>query len=179
MQITQADAGAAATVARIVAESNKDVAERFGLTAGNCPKHPSHCTTDWVLADLARGERYFVAVDDAQPIACVAYERAAADLAYLNRLSVLPAWRRRGVGERLVRRIVELARADGVAAISIGVIAEHDALQRWYRKLGFVDGEVRTYPHLPFAVKYMSYPLAGSVDPLPGIGADAPHTYGD
>ena len=177
--IREASPDDAVLVARLVAESNKDVAERFGLTADNCPKHPSQCTADWVRADLSRGERYFIACDDAQPIACVAYERSTADLAYLNRLSVLPAWRRQGVGEHLVRCIVERARADGVAAISIGVIAGHDALQRWYRKLGFVDGETRKFAHLPFAVSYMSYPLANDTDTAPNIGADAPHGRGD
>ena len=179
MKIREADPHDAVALARLVAESNKDVAERFGLTADNCPKHPSQCTADWVRADLARGERYFIGCDDAQPIACVAYERAAADVAYLNRLSVLPAWRRQGVGERLVRFIVDRARADGVATISIGVIAAHEQLQRWYRKLGFVDGETRRYAHLPFAVKYMSYPLAGGIDPAFTVGADAPHGHAD
>ena len=179
MQIREASAYDAATVAALVAESNQDVAERFGLNADNCPKHPSQCTESWVRADLARGERYFIASEDAQPIGCVAYERARVDLAYLNRLSVLPAWRRQGVGERLVRHVVDLARADAVATISIGVIAAHDALQRWYRKLGFVDGEVRTYSHLPFAVKYMSCPLVGASGPLPTVCADAPHSHGD
>ena len=179
MKIREADPYDAAGLARLVAEANKDVAERFGLTADNCPKHPSQCTVDWVLADLTRGERYFIAGDDAQPVACVAYERAAADLAYLNRLSVLPGWRRQGVGERLVRHVIDRARADGVATVSIGVIAQHDALQRWYRKLGFVDGEVRHFAHLPFAVKYMSYALAGGSDPIPTVDAAAPHAHGD
>jgi ribosomal protein S18 acetylase RimI-like enzyme len=180
MQIREASARDAATVAMLVAASNQDVAERFGLNADNCPKHPSQCTGAWVCADLARGERYFIACDDAQPIGCVAYERASPDLAYLNRLSVLPAWRRRGVGERLVRHVFDLARADAVAAISIGVIGDHLELQRWYRQLGFIDGEIRTYSHLPFAVRYMSYPLvAPTAHAAPAVGAGAPHSHGD
>ena len=180
MQIREASAHDAATVAALVAASNKDVAERFGLTVDNCPKHTSQCTESWVRADLARGERYFVACDGPLPIACVAYERARVDLAYLNRLSVLPGWRRQGVGERLVRYVIDLARADAVATISIGVIGEHRELQRWYRKLGFIDGEVRSYDHLPFAVLYMSYPLvAPTPHTAPLAGSDAPHSHGD
>ena len=182
MQISEAGVEDAATVARLIAEANQDVAQQFGLTAENCPKHPSLCTADWVRADFARGERYFVAEDDGQPIACVAYERPQPDLAYFNRLSVLPAARRRGVGERLVRYIVDLARADAVATVSIGVIGEHLELQRWYRKLGFVDGETRRYSHLPFAVKYMAYAIAtpaGGNAPAPTVGAGAPHGDGD
>jgi hypothetical protein len=43
----------------------------------------------------------------------------------------------------------------------IGVIGEHTELQRWYRKLGFKDGETKRFPHLPFSVKYMAYALQG------------------
>jgi len=81
-------------------------------------------------------------------------------LAYLNRLSVLPAYRQRGVGARLVRHIVEHARSASIKTISIGVIGEHTELQRWYRNLGFTDGETKRFPHLPFSVKYMAYALS-------------------
>jgi diamine N-acetyltransferase len=146
----------------LVSASNKDVAVMFGLDADNCPKHPSFCTEAWIKADLARGERYFIIEDGARPIGCVAYENPCAELAYLNRLSVLPAYRQCGVGARLVGHIVEHARAASIKTISIGVIGEHMELQRWYRNLGFTDGETKRFPHLPFSVKYMAYALSSS-----------------
>lgn len=157
MMIREAFHDDAATLARIVSEANKDVAARFGLDAGNCAKHPSFCTADWIKADFARGERYFVYEDGGRPIACVAYETPSGSVAYLSRLSVLPANRRRGIGALLVAHVIELARAASIPAVSIGVIGEHEDLQRWYRKLGFVDGEVKRFPHLPFSVRYMTH----------------------
>ena len=59
--------------------------------------------------------------------------------------------------ELLVAYIIALARAASIPVISIGVIGEHADLQRWYRKLGFVDGETKRFPYLPFAVKHMSF----------------------
>lgn len=156
MRIREAFSDEADVLAQIVSEANKDVAVRFGLDAGNCPKHPSLCTEDWVKADLARGEHYFVLEDGGVPLACVAYETPNPQVAYLNRLSVLPAHRRRGIGARLVAHVIELARAAAIPTVSIGVIGEHEELQRWYRKLGFIDGEVKRFPHLPFSVKYMA-----------------------
>ena len=157
MLIREASVGDIATIARLVRESNKDVAVHFGLNANNCPKHTSFCTESLVQADLERGERYFILEDDSEPIGCVAYENPSAGLAYLNRLSVLPAHRHHGFGARLVQHIVQLALTAGIESISIGVIAEHGDLQRWYRKFGFADGETKRFPHLPFSVKYMSY----------------------
>ncbi len=165
MKIREATSEDTGTIARLVSESNRDVALKFGLNRDNCAKHPSFCTSDWVEADFARGERYFIAEEDGDggrdghPIACVAYETPSATLAYLNRLSVLPEHRRAGVGTALVAHIVALARAASIRTISIGVIGEHADLQAWYRKLGFTSGETRTFPHLPFSVLYMSYAL--------------------
>jgi len=159
MHIREAAPEDLATIALLVSESNKDVAARFGLNADNCPKHPSFCTEAWVQADLARGETYFILEVDSKPVGCVAYESPSAGLAYLNRLSVLPAHRERGAGARLVGHIIQHARSGSIRTISIGVIGEHVELQRWYRKLGFKDGETKRFPHLPFSVKYMTCAL--------------------
>lgn len=157
MNIRESTHEDSATIAMLVSESNKDVATKFGLNAENCPKHPSFCTEAWVKADMERGARYFIIKRNSKPIGCVAYESPSSGLAYLNRLSVLPEHRNRGVGAQLVQYIVSLARSASIQTISIGVIGEHMELQRWYKKLGFRDGETKRFPHLPFSVKYMTY----------------------
>lgn len=159
MIIREASSKDIATIARLICESNQDVAARFGLTVNNCPKHPSFCSDAWVETDLARGTRYFIVEEDLTPIGCVAYENPSTGLAYLNRLSVLPTHRNRGIGARLVQHIIQLAQSASIQTVSIGVIGEHGDLQRWYRKLGFIDGDVKHFPHLPFSVKYMSYSI--------------------
>ena len=161
MIIREAASEDSTTLARLIGEANKDVAVKFGLHAGNCPKHPSLCTDDWIKADLARGQRYFIAEEASTCIACVAFETQKSGLAYMHRLSVLPAHRLRGVGAILVQHIIALARTASVVTINIGVIGEHDDLLRWYRKLGFKDGETKRFPHLPFSVKHMSYTVEG------------------
>ena len=159
MQIREAKPEDLAVIAMLVSESNKDVAVKFRLNSENCPKHPSFCTEAWVRADLARGERYFILEENSKAIACVAYERPNEEIAYLNRLSVLPSHRGMGIGARLVQFIVELATSASVKTVSIGVIGEHADLQRWYSKLGFKTGALKRFPHLPFSVQYMAYAL--------------------
>ncbi len=161
MKIRLADAGDISILAMLVSEANKDVAVKFGLNAQNCPKHPSFCTEAWIEGDLSRGERYFILEDSEAAIGCVAYERPGPGRAYLNRLSVLPEYRNRGAGALLVQHIIQLAAADSVQSISIGVIGEHTELKLWYEAFGFTIGEIKRFPHLPFSVQYMTRQVRG------------------
>ena len=160
MQIRKAHEDDAPVLARLIADSNKDVAEKFGLTQANCPKHPSFCQAQWLATDFARGELFYMAYEHDEPVACIATEYPSPELAYLNRLAVLPAFRRRGIGQELVGFILELARTRGAKTVSIGVIGEHEELQSWYQRIGFSSGETKRFPHLPFSVRYMTYALA-------------------
>lgn len=159
MSITQAPRTEAELLAAIVSESNKDVARQFGLTASTTPHHPSLCTSDWIRADYDRGERYFLFQQGKDTVGCVACEQPDAQTFYLNRLSVLPAWRHQGIGEKLVKHVLERARAQGVEQVSVGIIAAHTVLKRWYITLGFEEGVTRSFDHLPFEVTYLRYVL--------------------
>ena len=156
-RITPATEADARQIATLIRESHRDVAQMFGLTRENNPKHPSFCTTDWVLADFKRGEEYFLGAIGENAVGCMAFEQPDPDTAYLNRLSVLPGHRRQGMGAALVRHIVAHAASRQAKVISIGIIAAHETLKAWYERLGFVEHETRTFVHLPFDVMFMHY----------------------
>ncbi len=155
MQIRNATREDAPLLATLVAGANQDVARRFGLDAVTCPKHPSFCTTEWILADFDRAVTYFIAEDEGAAVGCVAFEDAGGNVAYLNRLAVLPGQRRKGTGGRLVRHVLDFAARLRVGSISIGIIAAHTELREWYGRLGFIEGETKSFPHLPFQVTYL------------------------
>jgi N-acetylglutamate synthase-like GNAT family acetyltransferase len=146
-------------LATVISTSFRDVAERFGLTAENCPKHPSNYTVDWIERDVARGMHYFVLEETDGICGCVALEKAGAEDCYLERLAVLPEKRRRGLGQALVEKVIAEARGLGAARVGIGIIAQQTELKRWYEKLGFIEGDTRTFAHLPFEVMFMSRAL--------------------
>lgn len=145
----------AETIAGIIRRSFHDVAVRFSLTQGNCPKHPSNCTATWVESDLERGVQYFILLHKGEPVGCVGLEKADPGLCYLERLAVLPERRRQGFGSRLVRHALSQAKSSGAARVSIGIIAEQAGLKQWYAGLGFVERETKRFPHLPFRVAFM------------------------
>ncbi len=157
MKIHIATTDNAESIANIVSTANKDVAVKFGLNQDNNPKHPSFYTGDWVIADFSRGEDYFLYSVAGEAVGCVAFEQPSPEVAYLNRLSVLPDYRRQGIGEQLVQHIFDYAKIKGVSEISIGIIAKHTELKNWYTKLGFIENGMKEFPHLPFDVLFMKY----------------------
>jgi N-acetylglutamate synthase-like GNAT family acetyltransferase len=93
------------------------------------------------------------------PIGCVAIERTGDDVCYLERLSVLPQERRKGLGYQLVKHVFQVARELGTKTIGIGIIDGQSDLKQWYQKIGFIEGETREFDHLPFTVRFMNYKL--------------------
>ena len=152
----------AEALARVIRTSFRDVAERFGLTRHNAPRHPSNCRADWIRKDMERGVTYFAIENKNHAVGCVALERANTEVCYLERLAVLPDQRRRGFGEALVTHALSEAKRLGVNYVSIGIIAEHTELKEWYKELGFVEGETKEFPDLPFGVMVMSYDIKKS-----------------
>jgi len=146
-------------LADIIRTSFRDVADRFGLTRGNTPKHPSNCSADWVREDMDRGVTYFILDDEGGAAGCVALECADPKECYLERLAVLPDRRRRGLGKALVDHVLAQAGRSGAERVDIGIIAEQAELKEWYQRTGFVEGETKEFAHLPFRVTFMSYEI--------------------
>ncbi|WNO08500.1 GNAT family N-acetyltransferase [Teredinibacter sp. KSP-S5-2] len=158
MNIVQAKISDATIVSSVICSAHKDVAVMFALNSDNCPKHPSFCEASWVESDIERGVEYFLYQENGEIAGCVSVETASnGQVVYLNRLSVLPVYRSMGIGGALVRFVLGYAKSQSRNAVSIGIISRHTKLKNWYRGLGFVDGDVKTFPHLPFDVLFMSY----------------------
>jgi ribosomal-protein-alanine N-acetyltransferase len=62
--------------------------------------------------------------------------------ARLNLLAVAPAWRREGVGRRLVRWLEESAVTAGISVVYLEVRASNQSAQKFYRALGYREVEI-------------------------------------
>ena len=143
----------------LIRNSFRDVADRFNLTLENCPTHPSNCTTEWIESALKKGIKYYVLERKNVPCGCVALEQAQPDVFYLERLSVLPQFRRNGFGKRLVNHALNEAKKLGAHHIEIGIISHQTELKEWYKKLGFSTKKESQFEHLPFDVAFMTKKL--------------------
>ena len=144
-----------ALLAGLVRDSYRNVAQRFGLTPENCPKHPSNCTDDWIRTDFDRGVSFYLLEHNGLPAGCAALESPEPAIGYLERLAVLPASRHQGFGRRLVDHVFHQAENSGIKEISIGIIAAQTDLKGWYQKIGFVEGDTKEFKHLPFSVCFV------------------------
>lgn len=63
------------------------------------------------------------------------------EIAYLEELYVVPARRRHGIGERIMRRAVSLVRDRGADSIELGTSTDDVGAIALYEKLGFIGEE--------------------------------------
>lgn len=159
MNIRQATISDIQMLSELVNDSYQTVADQFGLTKTNCPKHPSNCTHEWISSDFDRGVRYFILESDNKDIGCAALEIANTELCYLERLAVLPENRNKGFGKKLVDHVFCEAKLRGCQSISIGIISKQYELKNWYFKIGFKEGITKSFKHLPFKVTFMDCSL--------------------
>lgn len=157
--IRRARASDVPLLAGLIRDAYRDVARRFGLTVENCPKHPSNCTPEWIRRDFERHVTYFICDVGDTPVGCAALEMAQEGMCYLERLCVLPEQRRQGYGRALAEHVLRQAGARGADRVGIGIIAEQTELKQWYRKMGFVEGDSKSFAHLPFRVTFLTYRL--------------------
>ncbi|MDN5848873.1 MAG: GNAT family N-acetyltransferase [Nitrococcus sp.] len=81
--------------------------------------------------DLDRASRHLVAViDSAGAIGTVRLTRNA----HIGRMAVLPAWRRRGIGEQLLQAVLEEAAVAGMSSVAL---AAQVPVVPFYEKLHF------------------------------------------
>jgi N-acetylglutamate synthase-like GNAT family acetyltransferase len=139
-----------------IRESFRTVADRFGLTQENAPRHPSNCSAEWIQQEMDRGVRYFILESEGVVSGCVALESASSEVCYLERLGVLPDQRRRGFGKALVGHVLSEAKRLGARHVDIGIIAGDKELKDWYKRLGFIETGTKEFAHLPFRVTFMS-----------------------
>jgi len=159
MVIREAQASDIPLILDILVRSFAGVAQRFGLTPENCPKHLAFCTAERLEQDVARGLQFYLLEDNETACGCVAMEHPKPEVVYLERLAVLPEFRSKGFGRALVRHVLDQAKAVGVQRVEIGIIAEDVELKQWYERFGFAQTGTRTFEHLPFVVAFMAVQL--------------------
>jgi ribosomal protein S18 acetylase RimI-like enzyme len=89
----------------------------------------------------------------------VAIEKADDKVYYLDKLAVLPEYRHKGYGGKLVEFVSNFVKKHNGQKVSLGMINESTVLKKWYQKLGFKETGTQSFEHLPFTVCFMEKSL--------------------
>ena len=96
------------------------------------------------------GGQLLLALEQGMPVGCAALRRLADGAAEMKRLYVRPAYRGRGLGQRLVEAVIAAARAGGCGVLRLDSLPKMSSALALYAALGFA-------PRGPYAA-----------DPTPG-----------
>ena len=77
----------------------------------------------------------------------------------LNNLAVLPQYRHRGIGKRLLEHSYTAAKRMGCHTMIIGIVEENAALRKWYEANGAIHIGTRKFDFFPFTCGYLKRDL--------------------
>src|SRR4030042_322223 len=142
----------------VIRDSFRTVAVEFKLTQDNCPTHPSLITLDKLL-ELEKKARLFGLFLANMQVGFVAIEKADGTLYYMDKLAVIPEYRHKGCGRKLVEFVLDDVKEHKGERVALGMINESMVLKDWYRQLGFKETGTKNFEHLPFTVCFMEKSL--------------------
>ena len=133
------------------------VAEDYGFTVENAPRFTAFAMNKERLQWQYNNEHrpMFVYLIDGKIVGYYSLSVPNGEETELNNLSVLPEFRHKGIGEKLLMHAFEFAKSKGCCVINIGIVEENQVLRSWYEKFGFVHIGVKKFDFFPFTCGYM------------------------
>jgi len=141
----------------VIHQSFRTVAETFGLTKENCPKHTSFLPLSFLETQKHWGWRMFALYAGEKMVGYMSLSQEADGAYELHNLAVLPEYRHMGLGKQLLDYATETVKTLGGSVIKIGIIEESTVLKNWYIANGFVPTGTKKFDHLPFTSGYLEW----------------------
>ena len=153
--IRQADKNDIPALVAVIRAAFKQAAEHLGLPPDKDSRHASNITDAWIIEDMDKDVRYFIAETGGIPVGAVTVGHPKPDTSFIGRLGVLPNYQGRGLGRRLFTYAIDRAAETGADHISVGVISDEKHLVEWYKRMGFTVQRRARFEHFTFEVTMM------------------------
>ena len=141
----------------VIHQSFRTIAEQFGLTKENCPKHTSFIPLSFLETQMNWGWHMYALYAEKKIIGYISLSKEGDDAYELHNLAVLPEYRHKGFGKLLLDHAKEVVKSLGGSRIKIGIIEESTMLKDWYIANGFVHIGTKKFDHLPFTSGYLEW----------------------
>lgn len=114
--------------------------ERISHYEGNAPDFTAFSTNEEKISRqfLIEHRPMFGCFQGGQLVGFYSLQRKDGRVCELNHLSVLPQFRKRGIGRQLLNHAFETAEKLGCSQMKIGIVEENQVLRKWYESNGFV-----------------------------------------
>ena len=141
----------------VIHQSFKTVADEFGLTKENCPKHTSFIPLCFLETQMGWGWHMYGLYEGEKMIGYMSLSKETEEIYEMHNLAVLPAHRHNGFGRQMLDYAKEAVRSLGGTKIKIGIIEESTVLKNWYIANGFEPVGTKKFDHLPFTSGYLEW----------------------
>ena len=144
----------------VIQESFMTVAKELNLTKENAPTNPAFLTMEKILESIEKKVDFYIASDNNKMCGSVGIQPGKEEGEYyIERLAVLPEYRHKKYGIKLLDKAIEEIKMRNGKYISIGIIDENIKLKKWYLDYGFIEKGTKRFEHLPFTVCFMGIDL--------------------
>jgi GNAT superfamily N-acetyltransferase len=143
----------------VIRQSFRTVAEEMNMTREKTPDHPAFYTMER-LQDLHKRATFWGLYVDGNQVGFIASEKSEDGVYFMDRLSILPAYRLHGYGRKLVEYLLDYIRKQGGAKVALGMVNSQTNLKNWYKSFGFLETGTKQFEHLPFLVCFMEKDLS-------------------
>lgn len=141
----------------VIVRSFMTIADEFGFTVENAPSFTAFATTEGRLDWHKNGEHrpMHVYIEDDIIVGYYSLLLQENEECELNNMCVLPEYRHKGIGEKLMKHAFEIAKELGCKKVNIGIVEENTVLKEWYASQGFVHTGTQKFDFFPFTCGYM------------------------
>lgn len=146
---------------KVIRESFMTVADEFGFTVENAPRFTAFATTEERLYWHLDGEHrpMYAFYDNEKIVGYYSLLLQDNNECELNNLCVIPTYRHKGIGEKLLKNAYKVTQELGCNKINIGIVEENKVLREWYEKFGFIHTGTQKFDFFPFTCGYMEKDL--------------------
>ena len=141
----------------VIRRSFQTVADEFGFTEENAPRFTAFATTSERLAWHMDAEHRLMYLDEEDGTICGYYSLRLEDPGEceLGSLCVLPEYRHRGVGSRLLLHSLKTAAEQHCTVVKLSIVEENTVLRKWYERNGAIHTGTEKFDFFPFICGYM------------------------
>lgn len=141
----------------VIRDSFITVADEFGFTVDNAPRFTAFATTEERLHWHLNGEHrpMYAFYDNEKVVGYYSLLLQEHNECELNNLCVIPEWRHKGIGEKLLKHSFKVVQDLNCNKINIGIVEDNRVLRKWYESFGFVHTGTQKFDFFPFTCGYM------------------------